>query len=206
MIHDLLLRWIVTALFVLGAIECGLPILVRRRPWTVVVNHSVHFLMAVAMAVMAWPWGAQLPTTGPAMFFLLAAIWFTTIGIIAGESFTSRLLYGYHALMMLATAWMYATMNGPLRPAHSNSPLSTPMPGMDMGAMNEPASSGAPTWFTIVNWLGVIIFAAAAAFWAFRCLVERRHATTRFRPLGNLAQAMIAAGMAILFIAMLFEI
>lgn len=206
MIHDLLLRWIVTVLFVVGAMECGLPILTQRRPWTVVINHSVHFLMAVAMAAMAWPWGAQLPTTGPAVFFLLAAMWFTTIGIVAAQSPVSRVLYGYHSLMMLATAWMYATMEGTLRLAHSSDAPSTSMPGMGMAAMNEPASSGAPTWLTTVNWIGAIIFATAAAFWAFRHFVERQHATTRFRLLGSLAQAMMAVGMSILFIAKLFEI
>ncbi|MHA7653943.1 DUF5134 domain-containing protein, partial [Mycobacterium sp. ML4] len=72
--------------------------------------------------------------------------------------------------------------------------------------MNEPASRAAPTWFTTVNWIGAIIFATAAAFWASRYLVEQQHATKRFQPLGNLAQAMIAAGMAILFSAILFVI
>lgn len=206
MIHDLLLRWIVTGLFALGAIECGLPILIRRRPWTVVVNHSVHFLMAVAMAVMAWPWSARLPTTGIAVFFLLAAVWFTAMGIIAAKSLGSRVLYGYHGLMMLATGWMYATMNGPLLPGHSSSQPNTSTPGMDMVAMNPPASSAAPTWFSTVNWLGAIVFAIAAALWASRYVIEWRHPGTRFRLLGDLAQAMMAAGMAILFAATLFEI
>lgn len=206
MIHDLLLRWAVTGLFALGATECGLPILTRRRPWLMVVNHGVHFLMAVGMAAMAWPWSAQLPATGPAVFFLLAAMWFTTRGIVAALTPASRVLHGYHGLMMLATAWMYASMNGPLQPAHSSKQPNASMPGMDMAAMNEPASSAAPTWFTTVNWLGAIIFAIAAAFWASRYVIERRHATTRSRSLGNLAQAMMGAGMAILFSATLFEI
>lgn len=74
MIHDLMLRWVVTGLFVLTAAECGLAIIAKRRPWTLIVNHGLHFAMAVAMAVMAWPWGARVPTTGPAVFFLLAAV------------------------------------------------------------------------------------------------------------------------------------
>lgn len=68
MIHDLMLRWVVTGLFVLTAAECGLAIIAKRRPWTLIVNHGLHFAMAVAMAVMAWPWGARVPTTGPAVF------------------------------------------------------------------------------------------------------------------------------------------
>lgn len=55
MIHDLMLRWVVTGLFVLTAAECGLAIIAKRRPWTLIVNHGLHFAMAVAMAVMAWP-------------------------------------------------------------------------------------------------------------------------------------------------------
>ncbi len=206
MIHDPLLRWVVTGLFAFSAIECGLPILTRHRPWTVVISHSLHFLMAVAMAVMAWPWSTRLPTTGPAVFFLLAAAWFTTLGIIATSSLASRVTYGYHSLMMLATAWMYASMDGPLLPTPSPSQPSISMPGMDMVAMNEPASSGAPTWFSAANWLGTVIFTAATLFWTLRYLTESKHSTARFKSLGKLGQATMAAGMAILFLATLSRI
>lgn len=46
MIHDLMLRWVVTGLFVLTAAECGLAIIAKRRPWTLIVNHGLHFAMA----------------------------------------------------------------------------------------------------------------------------------------------------------------
>lgn len=42
MIHDLMLRWVVTGLFVLTAAECGLAIIAKRRPWTLIVNHGLH--------------------------------------------------------------------------------------------------------------------------------------------------------------------
>lgn len=89
MIHDLMLRWVVTGLFVLTAAECGLAIIAKRRPWTLIVNHGLHFAMAVAMAVMAWPWGARVPTTGPAVFFLLAAVWFGATAV--GYAWTVRI-------------------------------------------------------------------------------------------------------------------
>ncbi|MEQ0607496.1 DUF5134 domain-containing protein, partial [Mycobacterium tuberculosis] len=108
MIHDLMLRWVVTGLFVLTAAECGLAIIAKRRPWTLIVNHGLHFAMAVAMAVMAWPWGARVPTTGPAVFFLLAAVWFGATAVVAVRGTATRGLYGYHGLMMLATAWILA--------------------------------------------------------------------------------------------------
>ncbi|KAL26746.1 DUF5134 domain-containing protein [Mycobacterium tuberculosis] len=210
MIHDLMLRWVVTGLFVLTAAECGLAIIAKRRPWTLIVNHGLHFAMAVAMAVMAWPWGARVPTTGPAVFFLLAAVWFGATAVVAVRGTATRGLYGYHGLMMLATAWMYAAMNPRLLPVRSCTEYATEpdgsMPAMDMTAMNMPPNSGSPIWFSAVNWIGTVGFAVAAVFWACRFVMERRQEATQSRLPGSIGQAMIAAGMAMLFFAMLFPV
>ena len=133
MIHDLLLRWVVTGLFALTAAECGLAIVIKRQPWTSVVSHGLHFVMAVAMVVMAWPWNAPLPTTGPAVFFALAAVLFVTIAVVAARTTARRLLFGYHTLMMLATAWMYAIMNGHLLPAGFSYPAARSAGSVDAG-------------------------------------------------------------------------
>jgi Domain of unknown function (DUF5134) len=227
MIHDLVLRWVVTGLFVLSAAECGFAIITHRRPWTSVLNNGLHFAMAVAMVVMAWPWSAQLPTTGPAIFFLLAALWFVSIAVAAAHKTAHRGLYGYHGLMMLATAWMYAIMNGDLLPLRTKSDMSMPemprsttsMPpsgGMSMppssamtmppGGMNMPASSGPPVWFTAVGWIGTLSFAAAAVFWTYWCFIERRREEAWHRSLASLCQAMMAAGTTIFFLATLFSL
>jgi hypothetical protein len=205
MIHGLVLRWIVTGLFALSAVECVVPIITRRRPWTVVVSHGLHFLMAVAMAVMAWPWSMRSPTTGPAVFFLLAAVWFTTLGMVATRAPASRRLYGYHGLMMLATAWMYASMNNRLLLALSTGQPNTSMPGMNVAGMNA-ASGGPSIWVGAANWLGTVTFAIAAGFWASRYFTERQHDATRSVSLANLGQAAMATGMAILFLAMVSPI
>lgn len=176
MIHGVLLRWAVTGLFALGAVECALPILARRRPWPMVVSHGLHVLMAVAMAAMAWPWSMRAPATALAVLFLLAAVWFATMPLVAARTPGQRRSTGYHALMMLATAWMYAAMDG--------------LP--------------AAVWITVMNWLGALIFGAATLFWTLRCLTDI--GTTRLKSLGSLAQAAMAAGMAILFLAALSRI
>jgi hypothetical protein len=199
MIHDLVLRWVVTGLFVLSAAECVFAIITQRRPWTSVVSNGLHFVMAVAMVVMTWPWSAQLPTTEPAVFFLLAAIWFVTMAVVAPQTTTRRVLYGYHGLMMLATAWMYAIMNEDLRPRRSSAKSDMPMPSM-------PSSGGVPVWFTAVGWFGTLSFASAAVFWTCRYFIERRSEATRRRSLGSLCQAMMATGMSIFFLATLFSI
>ena len=66
------------------------------------------------------PWGAQLPATGPAVFFSLAAVWFVTLALVPAETVPLRAVYGYHALMMLAMAWMYTFIHGLLLPGRSS--------------------------------------------------------------------------------------
>ncbi|MEY8018100.1 DUF5134 domain-containing protein [Mycobacterium servetii] len=194
MIHGVLLRWVVTGLFALGAIECALPILTRRRPWPMVLSHGLHVVMAVAMAAMAWPWSMRAPTTALTVVFLLAAAWFATMALAAARTPAQRRLSGYHVLMMLATAWMYAAMNGPPTTAPAPARSGAAMPGMDMAATGTPPYAA---WITAMDWLGALIFGAATLFWTLRYLTG----TARLKSLGNLAQAAMAAGMAVLFLA-----
>jgi hypothetical protein len=209
MIHDIVLRSIVVGLFTLTAIEFGVAVFTKRSPWTSVVNHALHFVMAVAMVLMALPLCAKLPTTGPAVFFLLAGLAFVAMAVFAVQGAARRELYVYHGLMMLSTAWMYAIMNSHLMPARSSTQHDMAMPGMDMSAMNmpaNPASNESPAWFTVVGWVGAVGFLLAAVFWAYRYFVDRRRKMTPRRSLGDLGQAMMATGMAIFFVATLFPI
>ena len=218
MIGDLTLRWVVTILFGLAAAECTYAIL-SRHGWAHRVGHLLHLVMAIAMAVMAWPWGAELPTTGPMVFFLAATVWFIWM-LVTTPGAGARVINGYHALMMLAMAWMYAVMNGAILPGqHDHSGTlapaapagghhSTPaMPGMDMGGMDmsDTAAAGTPGWILGVNWLWTIGFAVAALFWACLYLIDqqRRPAPPLHACLGALSQAMMAAGMSIMFGVML---
>jgi Domain of unknown function (DUF5134) len=205
MIHDIVLRWVVIALFALTAVEYGVAVITKPRPWTSAVNHALHVVMAVAMVVMAWPWSTQLPTTGPAVFFLLAAVTFAAMAIFAIRTTSRRELYFYHGLMMLATAWMYVIMDSHLMPAGSSTQPDMSMPGMDVSAMNMPARNSA-IWSSAVGWFGAVGFTAAAIFWTYRYVLDRRRKTAPRRSLGDLGQAMMAAGMAIFFLATLFPI
>lgn len=222
MIQDLSLRWVVTLLFVLSAVECVFAIATGHRRWPSVVSYSLHAIMAVAMALMAWPRGAGLPTVGPMVFFLLATAWFAGFagsGAAAGH----RIVTGYHALMMLAMAWMYAVMNGRLLPGQSSGsaePTSSGhhaghtdmpgMPGMDMSGMGTTHAAGSsgggyPAWIAVLNWVCTVGFAIAAVFWLYRYLAARlsRSSGDTVHHLGLLSQAMMAAGMAIMFGVML---
>lgn len=207
MIDGLILRWVVTALFVISAAECARAIAKKPRPWTLSVSHGWHLLMAVGMAVMAWPWGVRLPATGPAVFFLLGAVWFVAVAVAAGPIRDRLALDGYHALMMLATAWMYAIMDPHLLGTQPATPMPgmEMMPGMDMDAAHMSGSNGHPVWFSATNWVGVVGFAAAALWWTYRYFHRRQHEPVGCS-LSQLVQAMLAAGMSILFLAALFPI
>lgn len=219
MIQDLTLRWIVTLLFVLSAAECVFAIAVGHRRWPSVISYSLHAIMAVAMAVMAWPRGAALPTIPPMVFFALATVWFIVIAATAAGS-GHRIATIYHALMMLAMAWMYAVMNGRLLPAGSAPSAAAgghhgghaSMPGMDMGDMpgmdmgdSTAAATGHPGWIAALNWLCTIGFAVAAVVWLIRYLAARQSRSDGdvVHQLGLLSQAMMAIGMAVMFGVML---
>ncbi|GAY16705.1 DUF5134 domain-containing protein [Mycobacterium sp. shizuoka-1] len=226
MIADLTLRWLVTILFVLGAAECLYALAVGNRRPVTVIGQLLHVAMAVAMAVMAWPSGAALPTVAPMVFFLFATGWFVVVTagpIGAGH----RIAGSYHALMMLAMAWMYAVMNGHLLPGQSTyvgNPSDTGsaaggsghaghagmnMPGMDMPGMDMTGTAGSgasyPVYITTLNWVCAVGFAVAAVYWLFRYLAARmdREPADAGVPLGFLCQSMMAAGMAIMFGVML---
>jgi hypothetical protein len=125
-----------------------------------------------------------------------------------------RVADGYHAVMMLAMAWMYSVMDGQVLPgqcaltaADAPQPASMPsMPGMDMSGMT--AHSGATggcghpsAWVDAVNWALTALFGVAAFLWAIRYFAVRQE-----RPdvparlwFALACQAMAAAGMAIMF-------
>ncbi|WP_445169699.1 DUF5134 domain-containing protein [Mycolicibacterium sp. Dal123E01] len=221
MIQDLALRWFVTILFVLSAAECLSTLAGGNRRWTNVTSQLLHVVMAVAMAVMAWPWGAALPTVAPMVFFLLATGWFVGLTVSplgAGH----RIAGAYHALMMLAMAWMYAVMNGRLLPGQATyvpDVAATPagsgagghagmnMPGMDMSgsaAVADSSGGGYPTYIATLNWVCTLLFAVATVYWLYRYLAVRMdRSVTAEQSLGAMCQSMMAAGMAIMFAVML---
>ena len=208
MIPDLFLRWIVTALFVLSAAECVYAIATGHRAWTHVISHSLHFVMSVAMVVMAWPRGMTLPITGPLLFFVAAALWFVAQMLVHSGH---RGINAYHAAMMLAMVWMYDVMSGSLEPVPSEGTgqaggghHSMPgMPGMEMPGASADLT-GYPPFVSGLNWLCVAGFAVAVVWWLYRYFVERKAEPSQpsHRFLGTIAQAMMAAGMAITFGAM----
>ncbi len=218
MINDLTLRWIVTLLFAFSAGVCLSAIARNRHSVGSLISHSLHAIMAIAMAVMAWPRGAELPTRAPMVFFLFAAVWFA---IVTVRTHGYRAANAYHTLMMLAMAWMYAAMGGlPLRPQDHSAPAG--MAGMNMAGTSGSAGHAghgghgghltgmqtgarAEPWIGTLNWVCTVGFAAVAAYWLYRFITVRvqRPDDETHSSVGILCQLAMAAGMAIMFGVML---
>lgn len=213
MIQDLALRWIVTLLFLFSAGVCVSAIARNRHSGANVISHSLHAIMALAMAVMAWPRGAELPTRAPMIFFLLAAVWFAVSTL---RSSGHRVANIYHTLMMLAMAWMYAAMGGlPLPGRAATAMADMDSAGMADGSAGHAGHSGHSggmhsaaepvTWVGTLNWLCAIGFAAASAYWLYRLVTARVQSADNesASTVGILCQLAMAAGMAIMFGVML---
>ncbi len=206
MIADLALRWVVTILFGLCAVECLLALGAGSHSPLARVNHSVHLVMAVAMGAMAWPRGADIPTTGPMVFFLIASAWFAVVTVSVPGQPGARAANGYHSLMMMAMAWMYAVMNGGLLPGQAAGDPAHAHTHQGMHHAPDIASGhGEPLWISAINWAWTLWLTSAAVVWLYRYFAIRRTdgGPITLTHLGILRQTMMAAGMAIMFAVML---
>ena len=213
-IGDLALRWIVSILFGASIATYIYILVVQHDRRASTVNHLLHVTMLAAMILMAWRIGMEIPTFGPIIFFLLAAIWFLRVAGQVSSATRDRVTNYYYALMMAAMAWMYAVMNGSLpgQTGHSPDDALQASPAMNLSGMDMPAHEmsrtlPAPGWITSVNWMVTLGFAVVALYWPYRHFAVRRmnpgpHASA---PAGlePLSQAFTAAGTALMFGALL---
>jgi hypothetical protein len=138
------------------------------------------------------------------VFFSLAAVWFVALAVVPAETVPPRTVYGYHALMMLAMAWMYTFIHGLLVPGHSSTHHHA---GMDMAAKVVQTSAESPGWIKAINWLWFVGFVVAAIFWTSGFEVKQPDGSTAgwWRSLNTPGQATMTAAMSIMFGATLFQ-
>ncbi|OBI51163.1 hypothetical protein A5705_09935 [Mycobacterium sp. E787] len=207
----LALRWAVTLLFSVSiAIYAYLPGFQRRRSADT-VNHLLHLAMSVAMILMAWDVGMNLPTAGAMSFFLAAGFWFARAAWRMSSANGDRLTNAYYAVMMGGMAWMFAVMAGTLPGQLGHPPGHAPSAAVAMdtsgtGTMSaqemSPTAPGAE-WITTVNWIAALGFAVVALWGACSYVARRRinevPQTGQRAPLEPLYQVCTAAGTAVMF-------
>lgn len=211
MISDLALRWLVTGLSLLSG--TGFLLVIDRRSVVSVLSHGSHVVMAIAMVVMAWPQGSQLPTTLPEAFFVVAGLWFVGTAVLAARRLVQRVICGYGAATMFAMSWMYAVMNGRPRPGqvnaeHQHQHHHHVAPDMDATPMDVHPTTDWPSWIDAGNWIWTAVFVLAALAWGYWLLAQRggrrrRRGRVWRLSLGSAGQAMMAVAMAIMFATML---
>ncbi|NUS43878.1 MAG: DUF5134 domain-containing protein [Mycobacteriaceae bacterium] len=214
MITEIVLRWVVTAMFAVSAAHC---VAALRQPGGLDrVGHCLHLLMCLAMIAMAWPFSMSWPTIPPMVLFVVAAAWFAVAAVTRGGR---RPTHAYHAVMMAAMAFMYAAMTEDLIPGSGSvmagmdaggGMAGMDMPGMDMGGTqmsSAPAAAAGVDWTRVGATAWVAVFAAAAVLWLYRYFAHRAAApgaghhdhAAHLR----VCEATMAAGMAVMFAAML---
>jgi hypothetical protein len=208
-------QWTVTMLFGISIAIYAYILCTQHPRWTSTFSHLLHVTMSAAMILMAWRVGLHLPTIGPIVFFLIAAIWFVHAAGRKSSATRDRLTNCYHAVMMAAMAWMYALMDGVL-PGHADhSPHHTQSGSlvMDMSATHMPVPDipgtiSGSSWISLVNFVAILGFAIVAVYWPCRyLLVERRTNpapyAVQLTHLEQLSHAFVAAGTALVFGMML---
>lgn len=213
MIGEPALRWAVTALFGASVALYAYLAVAQHDRWTSRITHLLHLTMSVAMVLMVWRVGLDLPAIGPTLFFLLSCVWFVGMAVWASSASRQRLKTCYYAVMMAAMAWMYALMGGAV-PGVSTHPHSQQgsavmdMPGMRMPSHDTSPASAGSSWVAAANGIGVLVFAVVALYWAYRFVGERKNArvpsaarAVRWEPV---YQAFTAAGTALMFDALVW--
>lgn len=114
MVESLLLRWVLTFLFVLTAVWCGFRVAGRAGGWRDRLSWTGHIAMCLLMIAMVWPWGMSVPAGPQIGLFAVATAWYAVLialRVPCGHLRKSaRLAHGHHAVMSAAMVWMVATM------------------------------------------------------------------------------------------------
>ena len=212
MIGETALRWAVTVLFGESVAMYAYLAVAQHYRWTSRLTHLLHLTMSVAMVLMVWRVGLDLPVIGPTLFFLLAGVWLVSVAVWASSASRQRLKTCYYAAMMAAMAWMYALMSGAV-PGVSTRAHAQPnsavmdMPGMKLQSHDMSSATTDFSWVTAANWIGAVAFATVALYWSYRFAGERRMKRVPTPGLvwwEPLYQASTAAGTALMFDALVW--
>ncbi|MDF0528735.1 DUF5134 domain-containing protein [Tsukamurella sp. 8F] len=192
MIADPLLSWAAVVAFA----ATGVFWLARGAARTTTVagrlTAALHVVMSLAMIAMLRD--VAVPTAAGMAVFAAATAVFLVLLVRPAH----RAENAYHAAMMATMVWMYAVMDPALVPTTmSAGHADHSMPGMDMGGGGMSMAPAA--WAgTLDLMLGLVYLAVAGAWVAY---AYRRSEDAPARRLTGAMQALMAAGMAVMFLS-----
>ncbi|MFG3259973.1 DUF5134 domain-containing protein [Streptomyces sp. NPDC048172] len=207
------LRWILTLAFAALAVH-GTWRAVRASRWPYRLSHLLHAVMAVAMAVMAWPRGMELPAGPQVAFFAAATLWYLVAALVwpdgAGRARELRAALP-HAAAMGAMAWMLHAMAQAMD-GMGDAPASGAGGGGHAGGHHH-GGGGADSLATmsltepsarVTAALLAALFLAWALWWLARGFDTARAAgpATVERAYDLLCHGAMALGMAVMFVLM----
>lgn len=212
------LRWLLTVLFSVLALF-GLARTVRPAHGGAAerVAHGLHTLMAVAMGVMVWPRGMDVPALPLVVWFAASAVWFAVAALVrVGPGSRPRALLASvpHVLLMAAMAWMLAAMDSALSGGPGGSSGGTDdMPGMDMSGGSLATMTPAGDGQRVAAGVWAVVFLVLALWWlAGGFDAARRPAGPGAGHVGGtgahdacdlLCHGAMALGMAVMFVLLL---
>jgi hypothetical protein len=213
MIDRFVVPLLITAVFSVGIVQCLYVLAAQQRSWRCRISTLLHFVMSVAMIVMAWSAGTQLPLKETAAFFGVAAAWFVAMALTDATGDRQSLVNGYHAVVMIAMLWMIAVVHAGSSAGHSGhshhhdvQASSMHMSStIDASSMQLSPTITEPAWVTVINWIAALGFAVATVYWLRRFVAEGppdplSHDVQLARQ-ELLCQVCMAAGAAIMFAA-----
>ncbi|NGO73965.1 DUF5134 domain-containing protein [Streptomyces sp. SB3404] len=219
MIAAMGLRWILTLVFAALAGYAAWRA-VRSPRWPARVSHALHAAMAVAMAVMVWPWGMQLAVGPQTALFTAAALWFPVAASACGDRAgraREALRSLPHAAAMAAMAWMVYAMDAAMSGgAHGSGGSGSGGAGGGEHAGHHGGSESGLATMSLTGpdartAAGVLaaFFLACALWWLARGFDEARTAgpapgaATARRAYDLLCHGVMAAGMAVMYVLMI---
>lgn len=175
------LRWILTAaLAALAAYALWRALRASRRSVSGGISHLLHAVMAVAMALMCWPSGMELPAVPQVFFFAAAALWYPVAAAArpsggGGSARSSGLLAALpHTAVMAGMAWMLYAMDASMSGGHHASSAMGHGHGSSGGGHHGAAPSGLSTMSLhgaaqqTVAMVLAAVFLALALWWLAR--------------------------------------
>lgn len=195
------LRLVLTVLFAAVALHGVHGILRPVSPSgtgrTDTVNGLLHAAMAVAMAVMVWPAGTDVPALPQTVLFSAAALWFAARAALRQQN---RAADAAHAVMAAGMAWMVTVMGHAMTPGAPHSPAAHD--GHHAAASGVPAMSLTDSGARGVALALAVWCVLAAWWWLARAFDTARLASGPHDALHSACHGAMSAGTAVMLLAM----